>query len=402
MSGPIRKTIERVMSPSEVETIQSELLRKGAVLLEVPTPTGKLLNVKRGLYGTTPAIHTKKTSSSLVKWKAREFSKSNSSYSNATLSPSSLVRVEGGLAINVNNSNKLIYLTPDDIEDDSEILRNKKRLSVQFNISNIKSGKDGFFGVAMGTKISGGKLTEGLLIYVGVEENKDKNKPVVWVEQIVENGNSIKQLISKDEFSYADDLLEEGENIELFVSLNKKRDECTVLLGGTTIFEKVEEDSDKNKKKDKKKTAFKLSKPLSGSGSFGFIGRGSGATAIMGQFLFGNSISLEDLNDLDIDSVNDSYINPVNGKTDATYFIGNSNLLDNIVSYQLISGTVESSKDNFAWFGTPIARGIKTFDVDYESFPIISVPELVYTGYTYDLEVFESANIFSDSITRVE
>lgn len=402
VSGQVKKTIERVMNPSELQTIQAELIRKGAIILELPNPTGKLLNVKRGLYGTSPAIHTKKTSSSLVKWKAREFSKSNSSYTNATLANSNVVRVEGGLILNVNNPNKLIYLTPDDTEDDSEILRNKKRLSVQFKISDIKSGKDGFFGVGIGTKISSGKLTEGILIFIGVEENKDKNKPVVWVEQIVDNGNTIKQLISKDEFSYADDLIEEDENIELFVSLNKKRDECTVLVGGTTIFEKVEEDSDKNKKKDKKKTSFKLSKPLSGSGSFGFIGRGSGASAIMGQFLFGNSISLEDLNDLDIDSVNDSYTNPVNGKTDPTYFIGNSNLLDNIVSYQLISGNLESSKDNFAWFGTPVARGIRVFDIDYESFPVISVPEVVYTGYTYELEVFESANIFSDFISRVE
>lgn len=402
ISGPVKKTKERIMNGSEINSINAELIRKGAIVLEQPVATGKLLNVKRGLYGTSPAPHTKKTSSSLVKWKAREFTKSNSSYTNVSSASSSIVNVDGGLVLNVNNSNKLIYLTPDDTEDDSEILRNKKRLSVQFNITDIKKGKDGFFGVAVGAKISSGKLVEGLLIYVGVEENKDKNKPVVWVEQIVGNGTEIKQLISKDEFSYSDDLIEEGENIELFVSLNKKRDECTVLVGGTTIFEKIEEDSEKNKKKDKKKTAFKLSKPLSGNSSFGFIGRGSGASATLGQFLFGNSISLEDLNDLDIDSINDSYMNPVKGKTDPSYFIGNSNLLDNIVSYQLVSGTTESSKDNFAWFGTPVARGIKIFDVDYESFPVISVPEIVYTGYTYELEVFESANIFSDFISRVE
>lgn len=392
MSGDWKILKERIDSPEELVSVQNELIRGGAVLIEVPEPSGKLLNVKRGLFGTMPSKHTPQTSNSNIKWSPKKFDISNSSYTNVTSGSSSIVKESGGIRVNVDDSDKLIYLMPDNTEDDSEIMRDKNRLSAQFEIKEIKNNKDGFFGVAVGTKISGNKLIEGLLIYIGVEQNKNKTNPVVWVEQIINNG-TIKQLVSKDEFKYTNPLVDEQENIEVFIILNKERNKCRVLVGGTDIFKKQKEA--KKKKKEKLEKFFELSQPLSRNSNFGFIARGSGGSAILGQLLFGNSYRLAEMNDLNINNINDDYQNPAGADADATFFIGNSNLLDNIVSYQLISGNFDNKKDNFAWFGSPVARGIRIFEVDYEKFPTISVPEIEFLGYSYNIESFQSANIFS-------
>lgn len=390
-SGSWKEIKERINSPEELISVQNELIRNGAVIIEIPKQTGKLLNVKRGLFGTMPSEHTPQTSNSNIKWSPKKFDISNSSYTNLTSGSSSIVKENGGIRVNIDNSNKLIYLIPDNLQDDSEIMRDKNRLSAQFKIKDIKDNKDGFFGVALGTKISGGKLTDGLLIYVGVEQNKKKTNPIVWVEQIV-NG-TIKQLVSKDEFQYTSPLVDEQENVEIFVILNKERNQCRVLIGGTDIFKK--EKTGNKKKKEKLEKFFKLSQPLPRNSNFGFIARGSGGAAVLGQFLFGNSYKSAEMNDLDINNVNDDYQNPASAQADSTFYIGNSNLLDNIVSYQLISGNFNNKKDNFAWFGTPIGRGIKIFEVDYEKFPIISVPEIEFLGYSYNIKSFQLANIFS-------
>lgn len=385
----------RVNSPEEIDGIVDELLRNGAVIVQNAEPTGKLLNVKRGLFGTAPAIHTNISSNSDIKWSAKKFTKSNSSYANVEPGSSHIVKTTSGIKVNVNNNDKLIYLIPENTEDDSEIMNNKTKLSFQFKLEELKKNDEGYFGAALGTKIDSGKLTSGLLVFVGVEQNKNKTNPIVWVEQIV-NGGTIKQIISKDEFQYSEPLLDEDENVEVYVSLNKARNQCTILVGGTSVFKKTEKDGN-NKKKKKIVTSFKLNEPLPKKSSFGFIGKGNGGSAILGQFLFGNTNKPEDLSDIEIDDVDDTYSKPRGSSPDATYFIGNDSLLDNIVQYQLISGNFDSPKDNFAWFATPVGRGIKVFEVDYEAFPVTSIPEVKYLGYSYIIESFQTANIFSGS-----
>ena len=386
-------TKRRVNSPEEIDGIVDELLRSGAVIVQTPEPTGKLLNVKRGLFGTPTAIHTNISSNSDIKWSAKKFTKSNSSYRDAEPGSSHIVKTTTGIKMNVNNNDKLIYLIPENTEDDSEIMNNKTKLSFQFKLEELKKNEEGYFGAAVGTKIESGKLTSGLLVFIGVEQNKKKTNPIVWVEQIV-NGGTIKQIISKDEFQYTEPLLDEDENAEVYISLNKARNQCTILVGGTSVFSKEEKDG-KNKKKKKIVTSFKLNEPLPKKSSFGFIGKGNGASGILGQFMFGNTNKPEDLSDIEIDDVDDTYSKPGGSSPSATYFIGNDSLLDNIVQYQLISGNLDSPKDNFAWFATPVARGIKIFDVDYESFPVVSIPEVKYLGYSYNIESFQTANIFS-------
>lgn len=386
----------RVNSPEEIDGIVDELLRNGAVIVQNPEPTGRLLNVQRGLFGTAPAKHTNMTSNSDIKWSAKKFTKSESSYKNVEPGSSHIVKTNKGIKVNVNNNDKLIYLIPENSEDDSEIMRDKTKMSFQFKIEELKKNEEGYFGAALGTKIESSKLTSGLLVFVGVEQNKKKTNPIVWVEQIV-NGGTIKQIISKDEFQYTEPLLDENENVEVYISLNKARNQCTILVGGTSVFQK-EEKYGKKKKKKKIVTSFKLNEPIPKKSSFGFIGKGNGASAVLGQFMFGNTNKPEDLSDIEIDDIDDTYTKPRSSSPNATYYLGNDSLLDNIVQYQLISGNFESPKDNFAWFANPVGRGIKIFDVDYESFPVISTPEVKYLGYSYNIESFQTANIFSEEI----
>lgn len=383
----------RVKSPEEIDGIVDELLRNGANVVQPPEPTGKLLNVKRGLFGTTPSRHTNMSSNSDIKWSAKRFTKADSSYKNMEAGNANIVKNNFGIKVNVNNNDKLIYLIPENTEDNSEVVNDKTKMSIQFKIDDLKKNEEGYFGAAIGTKIESGKITDGVLVYVGVEQNSKKTNPVIWMEQIV-NGGTIKQLVTKDEFKFSEPLLDEDENVELFLSLNKARNQITVLLGGSTIFQQVEKDGN-NKKKKKVITYIKLNEPLSKKSSFGFIAKGNGGSATLGQFLFGNTNKPEDLSDIEIDDIDDDYFKPNGSSPSATYFIGNDTLLDNIVQYQLISGNFESPKDNFAWFATPVARGIKIFEVDYEAFPVITTPEIKYLGYSYGIELFQDANIFS-------
>lgn len=383
----------RVKAPEEIDGIVDELLRNRAVIIQPPEPTGRLLNVKRGLFGTKPSRHTNMTANSEIKWSAKKFTKSNSSYNNMESGGSNIVKTNFGIKVNVNNNDKLIYLIPENSEDDSEVVNNKTKMSIQFKIDELKKNEEGYFGAAIGTKVQSGKLTDGVLVFVGVEQNKSKTTPVVWIEQIV-NGGSIKQLMSKDEFKYSEPLLDEDENVEVYLSLNKARNQLTVLVGGSTVFQKVETEGN-NKKKKKIINYIKLNEPLSKKSAFGFIAKGSGGSATLGQFLFGNTNKPEDLSDIELDDIDDDYSKPNNSAPSATYFIGNDSLLDNIVQYQLISGNFDSPKDNFAWFATPVARGIKIFEVDYEAFPVITTPEIKYLGYSYGIESFQTANIFS-------
>jgi hypothetical protein len=350
------------------------------------------MNVKRGLFGTPPSIHNRQTSSTTPPWSMKKFNRGSNAYNNATPS-SKFSPTVNGINITSNDNDEVLFLYPKDTDSDANLLKDKRRLLCQFKLGDIPSKKEGYVGVGVGVQINGsGKMVGGLLVWVGVEEDKKKQNPTIYIEQIKSDG-TIETVIEKDQFEYSDRVIEEDENMEIYIALNEKRDECKVLIGGSTAFEKIINKKVDGKKKEIKQHTFKI-RQLSLNSQFGFIANKFG-TATLGQYLFGVSDQFKDMNNINLSLVDSKYSKPSNRPT-GTYFIGSNNLLDTIVDGRNVIGLRTSSKHNFAYTGAPVARGIQIFDVEYDKYPIISNAKAEWTGYTYDSNIFEGGNIISE------
>lgn len=373
--------------------------------------TGRLMNVKRGLYGTTPTRHTRASVSAETRWVGKQFSKSNNGYKNGTNpvnDQTSFSNTEFGMRITCKNNDKIIYLSPNNADDNSDIIGNKKRFSASFKIGDIPNTKEGYLGVALGVKLSGNDIDSGLFIWFGKESNKDKKEPVVFIEQVV-NGKRVT-IVEKDDFQYNETLFEENENLEVFLSINEERNKCKVLIGGTSAFakkvvvtpKKDGETSNSDKvKKEYKDMPITLQKPLSKSGTFGVVASNFG-TGIIGQVLFGVSRNSYDMNDLNIYNLKDTYALYKKKNANPTYFIGENTLLENIASNQLVPGFNDASSDNFTYTALPVARGIKVFDVEYDIFPITSIPKVQFLGYSYETNAWQAAPLFSEKYSNTD
>jgi hypothetical protein len=391
-----KRIIRNIQKPEDIQTVISEIFTeyngKGIKYFE----TGRLLNVKRGLFGTPAGIHIRTKTDSISNWKMTKFTKSNNSFNNGVNVPrksANWTETINGIKITSNSTNEMLFLYPSDTQDDSGLLKNKKRMSTQIYLGDIPNKKDGFLGVGVGLQTDGNnKLKNGLLIWVGVESGKKKQNPTIYVQEIKSDG-TIQTIVSKDNFDYSEDLISEKDNIEIFLSLNKDRNRCEVLIGGTSIFQKYVKKKVDGKKKKVRQTSFSI-RQLPLRSTFGVIASGYG-TGVLGQMQFGVSTDPEDLNDLNISDIDDDYDGHKTKKPDRTFFIGKNTLLDNIVYGQNIAGINDSSGDNFVYTGAPVARGIKIFNIEYENYPVISKPIHVWNGYTYALSFFEEANLIS-------
>jgi hypothetical protein len=383
---------QTVKSSEEIEMIKSEIFsNKGGRSISFK-PTGKLMNVKRGLFGTTPTPHNRQTSSTNAPWLMKRFTRTENSYKNA-VSSQKFTTTLNGINVTSNNNSEMLLLYPKDSDSDAYLMRDKRRLLCQFKLGDIPDKKEGYVGVGVGLEInSSNNLVGGLLVWVGVETDKKKTNPTVYVEQIKSNG-TIETLVEKDQFKYSDRVIEENENMEIYISLNENRDECKVLIGGSTAFEKIISKKIDGKKKEIKQHTFKI-RQLSGRTTFGFIANRYG-TATMGQYLFGVSDKFEDMNSINLSLVDSKY-SLKNSLPTKTFFIGSNNLLDTIVDGRNVTGINLLSKDNFTYTGAPVARGIQVFDVEYEKFPVIRTPIAEWTGYTYDSNAFEGGNLISE------
>ncbi len=381
-----------VNSAEELDMIKSDIFSNKNGRSISFKPSGKLMNVKRGLFGTPPSIHNRQTSSTTPRWLMKKFNRGSNSYNNATQSQKFSPTVNG-IKVSSNDNDELLFLYPKDDDSDANLLKQKRRLLCQFKLDDIPSSKEGFVGVGVGIEINGsGKMVGGLLVWVGVESDKKKQNPTVYVEQIKSDG-TIEQVIEKDEFKYSDRVIEEDENIEIYIALNEKRDECKVLIGGSPAFEKIINKKVDGKKKEIKQHRFKI-RQLSPRSQFGFIANKFGV-ATLGQYLFGVSDQFKDMNNINLSLVDSKYSKP-NKIPTGTYFIGSNNLLDTIVDGRNVIGLRASSKHNFAYTGAPVARGIQIFDVEYDKFPVISNAVGEWTGYSYDSNIFEGGNIISE------
>lgn len=391
--------VRNIESPDDIESVVSEIFTEFNGRNIKYSETGRLLNVRRGLFGTPPTRHVKTGTNSISNWKMLGFTKSNNSYINGTNIPRKTGKwseTQNGIKITSKSNNEMLFLYPEDAEDDSPFLKNKRRMSTQIKLGDIPKNKEGYLGVGLGLEYDGNnKLINGLLIWVGVESGKKKQKPNAYVQQVKSDG-TLETIISKNNFDYAEDLIEEDENIEIFVSLNDDRKRCKIFIGGTTLFQKTvkKKVEGKKKKKEIKKVEFDI-RQLNKKSRFGVIASGAGV-GVLGQMQFGVSKKPEDLNDLEISDIDDDYQAQRTKRPNRVFFIGNNTLLDNIVYGQNIAGINESSGDNFVYTGAPVGRGIRLFEVDYDSYPVIADPVHVWEGYGYDISIFERAELISE------
>lgn len=401
-----------IKKPEDVDMVIRNLMSNFSAIKVSHSETGKLMNVRRGLYGTKPSAHTKSSIAGTTKWRAREFTVSNKGYNNAVniaAGSKKFSNTEYGMQINGLDNNKIIFLSPNDLESNADILGYKKKLSATFKIGDIPDSKEGYLGVALGVEIdSGDDISSGLFIWFGKDVKKKKKAPTVFVEQVVDGER--KTLVAKNDFEYSERLFEEEENLEIIIAINDKRNECTILIGGTSAFAKQvtvkpkpgqEEDESKKPSKEYKDFPVQLQKPLKRDSRFGVVASHFGS-GIIGQFMFGSSRKPEDMNDLNIYNMRDSYAMYGKKTANQAFYIGQNTLLDTIVSKQLVPGFNDAASDNFVYTANPIGRGIKLFEVEYDTYPITSIPRVEFLGYNYDINDWQQAPLFTNRYANPE
>jgi hypothetical protein len=403
-TGRTRGLKTNVNSPDQLDAIVSEIFTEKNGRDIVFHQSGRMVNVRRGLFGTPVGAHTRTDINSVKSWKLLKFTKTGDGYGSGTAQPRGehWKETKNGISIKSNDPKELLFLYPkDDDDDDSAKVKNKKRLAAQLYLGDIPDKKDGYIGVGVGVNWDGSnKMTSGLLVWVGAESGKKKTEAHVIVQEVQSDGK-IKTIISKNEFDYAENLIEEKENVEIFIAFDEERKQCKILVGGTSVFQKEKKKSEderakKTKRKKKIETYFDI-RQIPKDSYFGVIAKDSG-TGIMLQYQFGVSQDPEDLNDLEINDIDDDYMGRKAKRPGRTYYIGPNTLLDNIVNKQLIAGINDSSGDNFCYTGLPIARGIKLIEVDYDIYPVTDVPRYVWKGYTYDVAIFNDGDLVAGRV----
>ena len=400
-----------IKKEEDIDMVVRDLMGNSSAFNVRYSETGKLMNVKRGLYGTKPSIHTRASVNEGTRWLAKEFTISNSGYKNAvTVNPGSkkFSSTVYGMQLNSLNNNKMIFLSPNNTTSNVDILGYKKKLSATIRIGDIPDSKEGYLGVALGVGMDDDDIDSGLFIWVGKTANKKKKEPVVFIEQVVDGERKV--LVAKDAFQYSERLFEEQENLEIIVALNDTRNEATVLIGGTSAFAKQvtvkprpgeEEDESKKPSKEYKDFPVKLKKPLKRESKFGIVVSQFGS-GIIGQVLFGSSRRPKDMNDLNIYNMSDSYAMYGKKTANGAFYIGENTFLDTIVSKQLVPGFNDAASDNFVYTANPVARGVKVFEVEYDTYPITSIPRIEFLGYNYDINSWQAAPLFANKYANPE
>lgn len=397
----VRKTV-KIKSPEEIESVSNSIFSEKTVKRLTYRPTGKLVNVKRGLFGTVPSRHIRRTSSTDNPWKVREFNISSAGYTNMS-SPSRSTGKFGytidGFKLNSSSESKVLFMYPNDDETDINLLKNKKRMRTLINLSDVPAQKSGAAGIGVGIEINEtGQIVNGMIVWLTIDVKKKKQQPNIYIEQIV-NGTK-KVLLTRSDFKYDELLFNENENVEIFIGLHKNNSQARVLVGGTSVYQKEITDPKNDKKVTGVDYSFNLLAPLRKNSTFGVFAKGS-MSVVLDTMQFGVSRDPQDMNDLDIYNLDDDYQPKYSKRPNSTYFIGNESLLNNMVSNQLIAGISQNSGSNFVYTGSVVGRGIKIYEVDYDPYPITTTPEFEFTGYTYDFNALRSANLVGESFTTL-
>lgn len=371
--------IEVIKNKSDIDTVISEIYQTDQVSDISWTPTGYLVNVERGCFGTTQSAHKVVVDGSRVGWLGREFNSSYKQVSTIDEGDGSFGASNGNISIKCLKESGGILIYP----SSNNTVGNKRKLFARYVLNNVPSGKSGSLGCVVGLKMSSGEITDGLFIWTGIT-NKNKNTTItISIIQIV--GGQVKVVSAPKDFDFSDDLFSEDEAMEMYVEFNSQMNNMKVFIGSTSLFQVVnskEDEKDPSKRKVAFKTLTTPISPIKKEGFFGFAALENGR-GLLDALAFTANSDPRNLNDLTINNLEDGYYS--SSSTTPAYYANADTLLNQIIFNRFITG-FNTFKDSFIFTGAPVARGIKIWDVEYQDYPVIASPEVEFLGYTYDIE----------------
>jgi hypothetical protein len=379
--------IEVIRSTSDIERVISEIYQERDTGDINWAPTGYMVNVQRGLFGTEPAKHIVLSPGSRTGWSGMEFNASYKGVSNIEAADGTYGAASGNIYLKSEKTSGGLMIYP----SDNNKVGTKRKFFARYLINKMPSGKAGSLGVGIGVKVESGEITRGLFIWTGVRAKNDETVVTISIIQIV-NG-SVKVISSPKDFEFTSDLYSYEEPLELYVEFNNDMNKMKVFIGSTSLFEIVKDrskDDDADRKVAFKTLTVDISR-IDKNGLFGFAALQQGR-GVLDSMAFTVNNDPRNLNSISINNSQNDYID-TDSKTNPSFYIGASNILDAIVYDQYIAG-FNKFKDGFVYTGAPVARGIKIFEVDYQDFPVTSTPEVEFLGYTYTIDALRNSRIY--------
>ena len=385
-SDPSFYRIEDIRSTSDIERIISEIYQQKNTGDINWAPTGYMVNVQRGLFGTEPAKHIVLSPGSRVGWQGIEFNASYKGVSSIDQSDGTFGAAQGNIALKSEKTSGGLFIYP----TENNKVGTKRKFFARYQINKIPSGKSGSMGVGIGVKVEGASITRGLFIWTGVESKNDETSVTISIIQMV-NGQ-VTVVAAPKTFDFTTDLYSYEEPLELYVEFNNDMNKMKVFIGSTSLFEIVKP-SKKDDETDRK-VAFKtltvdIAK-IDKNGLFGFAALQQGR-GVLDSMAFTVNNDPRNLNSIILNNSQGDYFD-TDSKANPSFYIGASNVLNAIVYDQYIAG-FNKFKDGFVYTGAPAARGIKIFEVDYQDFPVTSTPEVEFLGYTYTIDALRNSRI---------
>lgn len=385
-SDPSFYRIEEIRTAADIERIISEIYQDKNTGDINFTPTGYMVNVQRGLFGTEPAKHTVLSPGSRIGWQGIEFNASYKAVSNIEAADGTFGAAQGNIALKSEKTSGGLFIYP----SENNKVGTKRKFFARYQINKHPAGKSGSMGVGIGVKVESGVITRGLFIWTGVESKNDETSVTISIIQIA--NSQMKVVSAPRTFDFTTDLYSYEEPLELYVEFNNDMNKMKVFIGSTSLFEIV-----KPSKKDdeaERKVAFKtLTVDISSidkNGLFGFAAREQGR-GVLDSMAFTVNNDPRNLNSIILNNSQSDYLD-TDAKANPAFYIGASSVLNAIVYDQYVGG-FNKFKDGFVYTGAPAARGIKIFEVDYQDFPVTSTPEVEFLGYTYTIDALRNSRI---------
>jgi hypothetical protein len=383
---------EVVKSGADINRIISEIYQINQSSKVTWTPSGYMVNVERGCFGTEPDRHIVLSNGSRSGWTGREFNAAYKQVSSIDENDGTFGASNGNISIKSTKNSGGILIYP----SSNNRVGNKRRLFARYILNNVPSGKTGYLGAVVGMKINDGQIKNGLFIWTGIT---NKNKQTTITISIIQIVNGEVKIVSKPEdFEFNENLFSVDEALEIYAEFNNEMNKMKVFIGSTSLFEEVTS-SDKDDS-GKKNVAFKTLtipiSPIRKDGLFGFAALENGRGTLDSLAFTANS-DPRNLNNISINNLNDGYQS--SSSTTKAYYSHANTLLNKIVFNQFIGG-FNTFKDSFVFTGAPVARGIKIFDVEYQDYPVIASPEVEFLGYTYNINAVKNTTAITGTETN--
>jgi hypothetical protein len=382
-NGVTQSRLDVVKNASDIDRVISEIYQINQSSKITWTPSGQMVNVERGCFGTEPSPHVVLANGSRSGWVGREFNAAYNQVSSIDESDGTFGAANGSISIKSTKASGGILIYP----SNNNTVGNKRRFFSRYVLNNVPSGKTGYLGSVIGLKINNSQITHGLFIWTGITNKNKQTNITISIIQIV-NGD-VKVVSDPKDFEFTEDLFSDNEALEMYVEFNNEMNKMKVFIGSTSLFEVVRS-KDKEDDPGKRKVAFKtLTTDISSikkDGFFGFAALENGR-GVLDSMAFTANSDPRNLNNIEINDLTDQYYS--SSSTSQAYYANANSLLNQIVYNQFIAG-FSTFKDSFVFTGAPVARGIKIFDVEYQDYPVIASPEVEFLGYTYNIDAIRN------------